>query len=58
MAGASRQKVDLIQTVVQVTCLEMVGLSGDLFTSHVNDVGVVHGEFVAGCLEGGGFGVI
>jgi hypothetical protein len=28
----------LLQTIVQVTGLEVVGLSGDLFTGHVNNV--------------------
>jgi hypothetical protein len=33
-----------------VTGLEVVGLSGDLFTGHVNNVRVVHSELIAGSL--------
>jgi hypothetical protein len=34
-----------------LTGLEVVGLSGDLFTGHVNNVRVVHSELIAGSLE-------
>lgn len=58
LARATRQEVDLIQTVVEVTCLEVMRLSGNLLTRHVNHVGVNLGKLLAGVLESLRLGVV
>jgi hypothetical protein len=39
--------VNLIETIVEVTGLEVVRFAGDFFTGHVVEVRIGHGDLIA-----------
>lgn len=58
LASSSRQLVNLIKTIVEVTSLEMMGLTRNLDSGHVVQVGVCHGQLVTLVFETGRLSII